>query len=372
MAQRPEPSPLPLNDPRRGERLQRVMADAGIAARRACETLIETGHVRVNGRVCDRLPAFVDLQTDRIEVDGQQITRNLRSIYIMLNKPTKVLTIPMGPGDDRPVALQMIDHPAKPRLVPVGGLDFDSSGLLLFTNDGDVVQRLTHAKYEHARVYQAKVKGRPTPATLAELAKGVYVYDTEDGAKPTDAAPREGSRGGARGAPMPRGRGVGEQRSAPQFRKGKPERARKVQFDVVVGSMTEGNCTLEITAKHARDEEIVKALALVGHPARRLHRVAIGPLVLRDLAMGHWRELTKGEIGIITRKSAADKRGAKSGGGGGGGRSSGGGAGARPMEGQDGPAPVKAAPKTLAPRRRPRVIGGSGRDATGELGDGEQ
>jgi pseudouridine synthase len=345
MASRPEPSSLPLNDPARGERLQRVLADAGVAARRVCETLIETGHVRVNGRVCDRLPAFVDPRNDRIEVDGRPIPREVRFSYIMMNKPTKVLTAPIGQGDDRPAALHMIEHPSKPRLVPVGGLDFDSSGLLLFTNDGAVVNRLTHPRYGHARLYQAKVKGRPTSATIANLAKGVYVFDTEPG----EHEPEQDQRPGARPRPAPPSRPTRD--DAPAFRRGKPAGARKVQIDVRVGSMTEGNCTLEISAKLARDSEIVKALTLVGHPVRRLHRVAIGPLVLRELAMGRWRELTRPEVQAITKRTPSE-RNAKGG---------------RPNQSrnqsvrpaptdENGPGATQAA-RPVRPRRRPRVIG---------------
>lgn len=341
MGSRKEPSPLPLNDPDRGERLQRVLADAGIAARRACEVLIETGRVKVNGRVCDKMPAFVDPKNDRIEVDGRPIASEIRFSYIMMNKPTKVLTAAIGPGDDRPAALSMIDHPSKPRLVAVGGLDFDSSGLLLFTNDGAVVNRLTHPRYGHVRLYQAKVKGRPTPQTVANLAKGVYVFDTEDGAKPEEESREPRETPGKLGTRPVRKEG-------PQFTRGKPSNARKVQIDVKVGTMGEGNCTLEITAKHARDEEIVKALALVGHQVRRLHRVAIGPLVLRDLAMGRWRELTKSEIHAVTKRHPSERKqpvGAPNQ--------------ARKPARSDEPAPAHASPTPVpaASRRRPRVIG---------------
>lgn len=361
MAQRREPSPLPLNEPQRGERLQRVLADAGIAARRVCETMIETGRVRVNGRVCDRLPAFVDPRNDRIEVDGQPIARTVRHAYIMMNKPTKVLTMAMGPEEDRPVALLMIEHPARPRLVPVGGLDFDSSGLLLFTNDGEVINRLTHARYGHARVYQAKVKSRPTPAVIAELAKGVYVYDTEDGAKP-GLGEDEQPEGGKRSEAGKRGRRTPREQEAPAFRRGRPERARKVQLDVVVGPMADGNCTLEITAKHARDEEIVKALTLTGHPVRRLHRVAIGPLTLRDLPVGRWRELTRGEVLMLTKGPSKNPKAGRP-------RTRDGGG----VPGDGGTfTPVKALRPSLVARRRPRVIGGAGRDERGDIRGDEE
>ena len=363
MGSRKEPSTLPLNDPDRGERLQRVLADAGVAARRACEVLIETGRVKVNVRVCDRMPAFVDPKQDRIEVDGRPIASEIRFAYIMMNKPTKVLTAPIGPGDDRPAALAMIEHPAKPRLVAVGGLDFDSSGLLLFTNDGAVVNRLTHPRYGHVRLYQAKVKGRPTPATIANLAKGVYVFDTEDGTRPEDEksdGKSDGKNANSRAMPnahlqsKPAAGARVQKKDGPQFTRGKPSGARKVQIDIKVGTMGEGNCTLDIRAKHARDSEIVKALALVGHQVRRLHRVAIGPLVLRELAMGRWRELTKSEIHTVTKRHPSERK--------------------QPIiapkkasaDGtvDEGATPQAAAAKPVAPRRRPRVIGGATSDET--------
>lgn len=346
------------------------MADAGVAARRACETLIETGHVRVNGRVVDRLPAFVDPAADRIEVDGRLVGKPVRPTYIMLNKPTRVLTQPVAPDDDRPSAIQMIDHPARPRLVPVGGLDFDSSGLLLFTNDGDVVNRLTHARYAQDRVYQVKVKGRPMPQTIAQLAKGVFVYDTEDGSRDGAAfTPMSNQQGagakrampGAR-AGRPPERAVGGHgmpgKENPRFAKGRPTNARKVQMTIRVTGFSEGNCTLEVIARHARDEEIAKALALAGHPARRVHRVSIGPLVLRELAMGHWRELNKSEIHAITKRTEQERKRK----------------GPMPKKGM-GPAEVgrpddqgfEPAPKPVVrkPRPRPRVIGGGGPENEG-------
>lgn len=328
------------------------MADAGIAARRACETLIETGRVRVNGRVVDRLPAFVDPSSDRIEVDGRLVGKPVRLTYIMLNKPTRVLTQPVAPDDDRPSALQMIDHPAKPRLVPVGGLDFDSSGLLLFTNDGDVVNRLTHARYAQDRVYQVKVKGTPTQRTIAQLAKGVYVYDTEDGSPggapgPVRAEGAEPERG--RPAARPGRGGPGAERS--RFVRGRPERARKVQMSVRVTGFTEGNCTLEVIARQARDEEIAKALALAGHPPRRVHRLSIGPLVLRELALGHWRELNKAEIHAITKRTEQERK-----------RS-----GPMPKKFSATPGEPEERPSvaTRRPRPRPRVIGGGDSESEG-------
>jgi pseudouridine synthase len=350
MPRRPDTSPLPLNDPARGERLQRVLADAGVAARRACEVLIETGRVKVNGRVCDRLPAFVDPASDRLEVDGRLVGKPERPVYLMLNKPTRVLTQPVAMDDDRPSALQMIDHPAKPRLVAAGGLDFDASGLLLFTNDGEVVNRLTHPRYGQERVYQVKVKGRPDGKTVAALAKGVYVYDTEDGSKAGAAAPEEPRHDRRMPGRTPAPRGRGDDRETPGFRRGKPAHARKVQMSVRIAGFTEGNSTLEVVVRNARDEEIVKALTLAGHPVRRIHRIAIGPLVLRELAMGRWRELTRHEVNAVVRAGGPDRK-TRAG---------------RPKNtggpGEDRPEAPAPAPRPAAPRRRPRVIGGAPED----------
>jgi len=134
-------------------RLQRWMADAGVAARRVCEQLIEEGKVRVNGRVTKKLPVFVDPQEDRIEVSGRLIQPPARHVYIMLNKPERVLVAAADePGLERTKVTDLVRHALAPRLFPVGRLEWDAQGLVLLTNDGAFAQRLTHPRYSVPKV----------------------------------------------------------------------------------------------------------------------------------------------------------------------------------------------------------------------------
>lgn len=263
--------------------MQRVLADAGLGARRACEAVIEQGRVKVNGKRVDKLPVFVDAEGDRIEVDGRPLPRAQRLVYLMMHKPGRTLTAPGSRADDnRPSALGLIDHPAKPRLMPVGGLDFDSTGLLLFTNDGEMVHRLTHPKYAIERKYHAKVKGEITGSALSKLRKGVFVIPEVFGQEGMPVEKRVFRR-------TPVAKAFGEQKE----RKREGHKARKVTMEV---SQINASDTLEIVTKVARDDEIVKALTVVGLSVKKMHRVGLGPLWLSAVASGYWRELDRHEI----------------------------------------------------------------------------
>lgn len=339
---RRQPDPRPLNDPARGERLQRVLAEAGVAARRTCEAMIEQGRVKVNGRKADRLPIFVDREQDSIEVDGRPLLRAERHIYVMMNKPTRMLTLPAGPGDDRPSVAQAVRHPSKARLLPAGGLDFDTTGLVLLTNDGEVINAVTHPRYGVERIYEVSVRGRPDAAALDKLRKGVYVFPGQK---------EEGEDGSVRMA------------------KGRPEGARKVKLEVEQGGSGPDGAVLHVRVTMARDDEIRTALHLCGVVVKRLTCVGIGGLRLRGLALGQWRELDRDEQRTI--KAAGRSKGRRTSGGG---RS-----GSRAQGAVRGPASVASRtrhpadgrpaleregarkpekPLTDRPARRPRVIGG--------------
>lgn len=247
--------------------------------------MIEQGRVTVNGRRVDRLPVFVDPDADRIEVDGRPIPRPQRLVYLMMHKPGRTLTAPGSRDDDnRPSALGLIEHPAKPRLLPVGGLDFDSTGLVLFTNDGELVHRLTHPKYGIERKYHAKVKGDTGPATLAKLRKGVFVIPDVFG----QDVPVEKR--------VFRRTAVGKAFGAERERKREGPKSRKISLEVAPINESD---TLEIVTTVARDDEIVKALTVVGLAVKKLHRVGLGPLWLSGVASSHWRELDRHEISAL-------------------------------------------------------------------------
>jgi 23S rRNA pseudouridine2605 synthase len=171
-------------------RLQRVMADAGVAARRVCERLIEEGRVRVNGEVVRRLPVFVDPENDVIEVNGQRVRGAQRRVYLMLNKPEGVLVSGADePGLDRPTILNLVNHPAAPRLFPVGRLDLDTTGLVLLTNDGELANRLTHPRYGVTKTYHAVVRGGLADADIAAIGQKLRAL-TQRAAMEAGVAPR--------------------------------------------------------------------------------------------------------------------------------------------------------------------------------------
>jgi pseudouridine synthase len=240
------------------ERLQKVLAHAGVASRRKCEKLILQGRVRVNGQVVTQLGTKVDPGQDTIEVDGQPITLEDK-VYILLHKPRGYLSDTQD-FRGRLSALGLV--PAGKRLYPAGRLDAESEGLLLLTNDGELAHRLTHPRYEHQKEYLALVVGRPTEATLRRMRKGVK----RDGETlRADAVQRLGRLG-----PQAQIHGWKE---APR-----------------------GIVWLRITLHMGKKRHIRRMCAALGYSVRRLIRVRIGPLELGDLLVGEWRYLTKREI----------------------------------------------------------------------------
>lgn len=249
-----------LRDSTRGERLQRVMADAGVASRRACEELIKEGHVTVNGRTITDLPCWVDPATDRIMVKGRPLRPASDHVYIMLNKPTRTLCAASDePGADRATVVDLVKHHSKARLFPVGRLDYDTTGLLLLTNDGDLTHRLTHPRFGGLRVYDAVVSGVVPPRALEELNRRL-------GAKkrPADA----------------------------------PAPIQIIGFD-------DGRTLLRITIIESRGGTVQDLLGKLGHHVKHLDRVAFGPLTLTGLARGQWRELERREVAALRSGATA-------------------------------------------------------------------
>ncbi|MBU2547254.1 MAG: rRNA pseudouridine synthase, partial [Proteobacteria bacterium] len=152
------------------ERLQKVLARAGLASRRAAEKMILAGRVRVNGEVIDQLGAKADPERDRIEVDGRPIRTGTPRLYFMFNKPAGFLTT-MGDPKGRPTVAGFLAG-LGPGIFPVGRLDMDTEGLLILTNDGELAARLMHPRYHVPKTYRVKVEGHPSGRTLASLADG--------------------------------------------------------------------------------------------------------------------------------------------------------------------------------------------------------
>ncbi|MHC4575170.1 MAG: pseudouridine synthase [Planctomycetota bacterium] len=159
------------------QRLQKVLAAAGVASRRKCEELILSGAVRVNGKVIDALPVFVDAEKDVITVGGKSV-RAERKVYFLLNKPKGVICTSSDP-QGRKKAIDLVR--ARERIFCVGRLDADSTGLIILTNDSELANRLTHPRYEMPKTYVARVKGQIDSAAVEKLKKGVWLAEGKTG-----------------------------------------------------------------------------------------------------------------------------------------------------------------------------------------------
>lgn len=284
-------------------RLQRFLADAGVAARRVCETMIEEGRVKVNKEVVRRLPVFVDPQNDRIEVDNRHIRPPAPPVYIMLNKPERVLSSTNDePGLERTKATDLVKHALAPRLFPVGRLDWDSQGLLLLTNDGDFANRISHPKFAVPKIYRVQVAGEVTPAAISSMRRNSKLLAKREVAmerlEAKEKAKAAGQRNRGRGMQQPQQKqrrfgGVGGGKFVPPYVRiigaSAPEAGN---FD----ARRSQGVTIEVTLLEANQAPLRDVLLAAGLKTRRLTRVGIGPLRLGNLKVGDWRELTKQEV----------------------------------------------------------------------------
>ena len=242
-------------------RLQKLLSAAGVASRRASEDLIRQGRVTVNGEPVVTLGTKADPSVDEVRVDGRRVRAPERLRYILLNKPAGVVTSRKDP-QGRPTVLDLLAG-VPDYLYPVGRLDFDSEGLLLLTNDGDLAAALTHPRHGIAKVYEVVVRGWPAPDVVKRLRTGVLLE-------------------GRRTAPA-------EVRLRGTFTAGRG-RERAV---------------LEIGLREGRNRQVRRMCEAVGHPVERLTRVRIGPVADRVLRPGTWRELTATEVRAL-RAGVAD------------------------------------------------------------------
>lgn len=238
-----------------GVRLQKALANAGVASRRVAEQLIVEGRVRVNGEVVTELGTRIDPAVDLIDVDGTAVQLDQTKRYVMLNKPTGVVSS-MRDDRGRP-DLRRFTKEWPERLYNVGRLDADTSGLLVLTNDGELAHVLAHPSFGVTKVYIAKVEGRVTPQTISRLTKGI---ELEDGPIAADKARLLDTSGGS-------GRGAGS--------------------------------LVELTLHSGRNRIVRRMMAEVGHPVIELVRRQFGPLHLGTLPVGRTRELTKVERGAL-------------------------------------------------------------------------
>ncbi len=249
------------------ERIQKLLAQAGLGSRRACEEFIIGHRVTVNGKIVE-LGAKADPNKDVIKVDGKRVEIERTRVYVMLNKPAGIVTTNEDEFGRKTVRdLVPIDE----HLFPVGRLDADSEGLVLLTNDGDLTNALTHPRFEHEKEYVVLVEGRPSDGVLQSWRRGVLLE---------------------------------EQMTAP------------ARVDVLEGDRDK--TWLRVIMHEGRKRQIREVAGMLGHRVKYLQRVRIGPLRLGQLKLGAWRHLTAGEVrdllesaGLGPKKSAAKKPEAK-------------------------------------------------------------
>jgi 23S rRNA pseudouridine2605 synthase len=253
-----------------GERLQKILARAGVGSRRAVEELISEGRVTVNGKVAG-LGDSADPERDAIKLDGKRVQPRRPGVYLLLNKPRAVMSTVSDP-EGRPTVLDLVPPALRKALVPVGRLDFLTEGLLLLTDDGELAQRVAHPRYGCVKTYEAKLRGEPAERDLERLRAGIVL----DGRRTEPAAITR------RRVPGPPSR----RRTAP-------------------AGEEPGNSWWTIELTEGRTRQIRDMFQRIGHPVMKLRRVAIGPLTARGLPLGELRELSEQEVETL-RRSVAD------------------------------------------------------------------
>lgn len=234
-------------------RLQKFLARAGVASRRGSEDLMTAGRVTVNGEVVTELGSKVDPKVDVVCVDGREVRLSDGAVYLMLNKPAGYLTT-MSDPHGRPCVAELVPTDEYPGLFPVGRLDMDTTGLLLFTTDGDMGQHLLHPKHHVSKTYRARVAGVPSERELDRLRRGITL---DDG----------------------------------------PCQPAKVTLDAA----RDGCADVSITIAEGRKRQVKRMFSAIHHKVLKLHRDVFGPLRLGKLAQGKWRLLTDAEVAALKK-----------------------------------------------------------------------
>ena len=241
------------------ERLQKIIAHAGFASRREAETMIREGRVTVNGKVVTELGTKAAPGQDHIKVDGKLITRAETHRYILVYKPREVMSTANDP-QGRKTVVDLVKG-VRERIYPVGRLDYQSEGLLLLTNDGDLAFKVSHPQHGSVKTYHVKVRGVPDERIIGKLERGITIEGKR-------TVPCEIER------MKTTGRSTGR-------------------------SDEEGNSWYEVRLREGRNQQIRKMFKAVGHPVSKLRRVAIGPIADPKLTPGDWRELTTKEVKML-------------------------------------------------------------------------
>lgn len=230
-------------------RINKYIASCGIASRRKAEEIILAKRVKVNGKVVEELSFNIDENNDVVEIDGERIGLNEKPVYIVLNKPEGYITT-VKDQFDRPSVLDLVTD-IKERVYPIGRLDYETSGLLILTNDGDLTYKLTHPKHEVDKTYMAIVKGIPTEEQLKNFEEGLYIEDYK---------------------------------TAP------------AKIKVVKKDEEKNYAICQIKIHEGRNRQVRKMCRAINHPVLRLRRVAMGKITLKETEVGKYRHLTKEEV----------------------------------------------------------------------------
>lgn len=233
------------------DRLQKYMAACGIASRRKCEEIIQEGRVNVNGEIITELGFKVDPEIDKVYVDSKLIRLEENKVYIALNKPEGyVSTVKDERGRKTILDLVKVDE----RVFPIGRLDYNTSGLLLLTNDGEIYNKVIHPREEINKVYIAIVKGIPTDTEITEFCNGVDIGDYI---------------------------------------------TAKAEFKIL--DKAEDKCKVQITIHEGKNRQVRKMCEKIGHPVLSLKRVSVGEILLGNLNRGNWRFLSENEIQYLKK-----------------------------------------------------------------------
>lgn len=230
-------------------RINKYIASCGVASRRKAEEIILQGRVKVNGKTVEELSFSVDENNDIVEIDNEQIGLDEKKVYIVLNKPEGYITT-VKDQFDRPSVLDLVKD-IKERIYPIGRLDYETSGLLILTNDGDLTYTLTHPKHGVDKTYMAIVKGIPTPEQMKDFESGLYIEDYK---------------------------------TAP------------AKIKIVKKDEEKNYAICQIKIHEGRNRQVRKMCRAINHPVMRLRRVAMGKITLKETEIGKYRYLTDEEI----------------------------------------------------------------------------
>lgn len=269
-------------------RLQKFLARAGAASRRGSENLMTAGHVTVNGQVITELGSKVDPLVDQVAVDGVPVRLEGGPVTIMLHKPAGCVTT-MSDPQGRPTVAELVPTDRFPGLFPIGRLDFDTTGLLLFSTDGELGNGLLHPRHHVEKRYLALVNGKPTPEQLGQLEQGIQLDDGMTApAKAVLVEDAEAKRALSMLEVPPAVPDHEPNGSVPS-----PQRA------AILRKRSQQRAVVRVVLREGRKRQVKRMLSAIKHGVLALHRDSFGPIELGDLPRGQWRELTSEEVAAL-------------------------------------------------------------------------